>query len=58
MKYFVYVSAPGCPIEVIGIYLNEQDAQEHAKKQPGYLEVRKAKWDFGKFPSYSKTEEC
>lgn len=58
MKYFVFVAAPGCPVEVVGIYLTESEAKAHADKQPEYLEARKAKWDFGKLPAYSKTDSC
>lgn len=54
-KYFVLVNAPDCPREVWGIFNNEKEAKDFAKKD-AYLCVRKAKWIEGKLPNWNEYE--
>ena len=55
--FFVYATAPNCPIIARGIFPPEMltEAFEFAAEFSGHRTVRKATWKFGKIPSYEET---
>lgn len=56
--YFVFVTAPGAPVIIQGIFRDFHEAQEFAKRADGYRTIRKlplTDWNFGPLPSYDET---
>jgi hypothetical protein len=57
---FIYSNSPGAPIVVVAIYpidtIIEDILMDHPSYGLGYVDFRRAKWNFGALPSHNETE--